>query len=235
MRDLNQPTALPAVALSHDNETRREYPQQNCIHDLFELQSDRRADCDAVVFGDIKCTYAELNRRSNQLARYLRKLGVGPEVLVGLCVERSINMVVGLLGILKAGGAYVPLDPAYPKDRIAYIMSDARAPVLLTEQKLLSSLPEQEAQVVLLDKHWLSIASEVDDNLSPSATAENLAYVIYTSGSTGKPKGVQLEHRSVVNFLTSMRQTPGLTEDDTLAAVTTICFDIAGLEIYLPL
>ncbi len=230
----NQSPSLHGVALPNQD-THQDYPRDACVHELFEIQSNRRSGSDAVVFGDIKCTYAELNRRSNQLARYLRKLGVGPEVLVGLCLERSINMVVGLLGILKAGGAYVPLDPAYPKDRIAYIMSDACAPVLLTEQKLLSSLPEQQARVVLLDEHWPLIASEEEGNLSPSASAENLAYVIYTSGSTGKPKGVQLEHRSVVNFLTSMRQTPGLNEDDTLAAVTTICFDIAGLEIYLPL
>ena len=231
----NQSLSSHGVALPFQADPHQDYPRDACVHELFEIQSERRPDRDAVVFGQTKCTYAELNRRSNQLANHLRKLGVGPDVLVGLCVERSINMVVGLLGILKAGGAYVPLDPAYPKDRIAYILSDACAPVLLTEQKLLSSLPEQQAEVVLIDSDWPLIASEESNNLSRGACAENLAYVIYTSGSTGNPKGVQLEHRSVVNFLTSMRQVPGLTEDDTLAAVTTICFDIAGLEIYLPL
>ncbi|MDP9161728.1 MAG: AMP-binding protein, partial [Acidobacteriota bacterium] len=221
--------------MPNQNVTHRDYPRYACIHDLFELQSERRANCDAVIFCGTKCTYAELNQRSNQLAHYLRKLGVGPDVLVGLCLERSINMVVGLLGILKAGGAYVPVDPAYPKDRIAYIMSDSCAPVFVTEQKLRKALSEQQAKVVLLDTDWPSISAESAENPPRSAAPGNLAYVIYTSGSTGKPKGVQLEHRSVVNFLTSMRDTPGMTEDDTLAAVTTICFDIAGLEIYLPL
>src|SRR5437667_11010037 len=144
-------------------------------------------------------------------------------------------MVVGLLGILKAGGAYVPLNPAYPKDRIAYIMEDARAPVLLTQQKLLPGLPRPQAEVVLLDAHWSSIAKEDSDNPAPKAKAENLAYVIYTSGSTGKPKGVQLEHRSVVNFLCTMQTEPGFAPSDVLVAVTTLSFDIAGLEMYLPL
>ena len=217
------------------NNTVREYPRDCCVHELFQAQAERRAQCAAVAFENERLTYDELNRRSNQLARYLRKLGVGPDVLVGLCVERSLGMVVGLMGILKAGGAYVPLDPAYPKDRIAYIMEDARAPVLLTEQMLLASLPGQQANVVLLDAHWPAIEKEETSNLSSVTKAENLAYVIYTSGSTGKPKGVQLEHRSVVNFLCTMQDEPGLTETDVVAAVTTLCFDIAGLEIYLPL
>jgi amino acid adenylation domain-containing protein len=217
------------------NNTVREYPRDCCVHELFQVQAERRAQFVAVAFENQQLTYEELNRRSNQLARYLRKLGVGPDVLVGLCVERSLDMVIGLMGILKAGGAYVPLDPAYPKDRIAYIMEDARAPVLLTQQALLASLPEQQANVVLLDAHWSAIGNEETSNLSPLAKAENLAYVIYTSGSTGKPKGVQLEHRSVVNFLCTMQDEPGLDESDVVAAVTTLCFDIAGLEIYLPL
>ncbi|PYV69596.1 MAG: amino acid adenylation protein [Acidobacteria bacterium] len=217
------------------NETLRHYPRDSCVHRLFEDQAERRTQSVAAAFEDQRFTYQELNCRSNQLARYLRKRGVGPDVLVGLCVERSLDMVVGLLGILKAGGAYVPLDPAYPKDRIAYIMEDARAPVLLTQQKLLPGLPRPQAEVVLLDAHWSSIAKEDSDNPAPKAKAENLAYVIYTSGSTGKPKGVQLEHRSVVNFLCTMQTEPGLAETDVVAAVTTLCFDIAGLEIYLPL
>src|SRR5581483_7768935 len=217
------------------NNTSREYPRYSCVHQLFEEQAARRGDCVAVAFDDQKLTYAELNCRANQLARYLRERGVGPDVLVGLCVERSLDMVVGLLGILKAGGAYVPLDPAYPKDRIAYIMEDASAPVLLTQEKLLPALPEQQTEVVLLDAHWPDISKHSGDNVECLAAPGNLAYVIYTSGSTGKPKGVQLEHRSVVNFLCSMQQEPGLAEDDVVAAVTTLCFDIAGLEIYLPL
>ena len=218
------------------NDTVRDYPRNPCLHELVEMQAQRRGKAVAVVFEGQELTYEELNRRSNQLAQYLRKRGVGPEVLVGLCVERSLDMIVGLLGILKAGGAYVPLDPAYPKDRIVYIMEDARAPILLTQEKLLPGLPQEQVEVVLLDGHWSSIAKEDPDNNPVGTTkGENLAYVIYTSGSTGKPKGVQLEHRSVVNFLCAMAEEPGIREDDVVAAVTTICFDIAGLELYLPL
>jgi amino acid adenylation domain-containing protein len=217
------------------NATESDYPRDACVHELIEHQAERRDDSVAVTFEDQHLTYFDLNRRANHLAHYLRKRGVGPDVLVGLCVERSLDMIVGLLGILKAGGAYVPLDPAYPKDRIAYILEDASAPVLITQQKLLPGLPEQSAEVVLLDTDWSSIAKEECSNLSRRAKSQNLAYVIYTSGSTGKPKGVQLEHRSVVNFLWSVQKEPGLHEDDIVAAVTTLCFDIAGLEIYLPL
>ncbi len=217
------------------NNTARDYPQNLCVHQLFEAQVARRGDRVAVAFEEQKLTYAELNRRANQLARYLRERGVGPDVLVGLCVERSLDMVVGLLGILKAGGAYVPLDPAYPKDRIAYIMEDASAPVLITQERLLPGLPDQQAEVVLIDAQWSSIASRSGEDLECVSQARNLAYVIYTSGSTGQPKGVQLEHRSVVNFLCTMQDEPGIREDDVVAAVTTLCFDIAGLEIYLPL
>lgn len=217
------------------NDTARKYPQYLCVHTLFERQVQLRGDSPAVAYQGQNVSYAELNRRSNQLARHLRGRGVGPEILVGLCVERSVEMVVALLGILKAGGAYVPLDPAYPSDRITYILEDASAPVLLTQERLLGKIPKQQAEVVLLDAHWPAIACEEASNLGQSAQPENLAYVIYTSGSTGKPKGVQLEHRSVVNFLCSMQVEPGLRSSDVMAAVTTLCFDIAGLEIYLPL
>ena len=216
------------------NCTARDYPRDACIHELFEEQAEFRRDSTAVRFEDQKLTYGELNARSNQLARYLRARGVGPDVLVGLCVERSLDMVVGLLGILKAGGAYVPIDPGYPSDRIAYIMTNASAPVLLTQHGLTGILPEQGAQI-LVDGDWDRIAREEAGNLGRTSEANNLAYVIYTSGSTGLPKGVEVQHRSVVNFLCSMQEEPGITPDDVLAAVTTICFDIAGLEIYLPL
>src|SRR5438034_5236182 len=151
------------------NDTVRDYPRDLCVHELVEMQAQRRGKSVAVVFEGQQLSYEELNHRSNQLAHYLRKQGVGPDILVGLCVERSLDMVVGLLGILKAGGAYVPLDPAYPKDRIAYIMEDARAPVLLTQQKLLPGLPRPQAEVVLLDAHWSSIAKEDSDNPAPKA------------------------------------------------------------------
>lgn len=217
------------------NETEREYPRRVCVHELFERQAQTNPSRVAVAFEGQKLTYGELNCRANQVARYLRERGVGPDVLVGLCVERSVDMVVGLLAILKAGGAYVPLDPAYPKDRVAYIMEDANSPVLITERRLLGALPEQQAEIVLIGEDWARIGQEESSNLGHVVESSNLAYVIYTSGSTGKPKGVQLEHRSVVNFLCSMQAEPGLEPSDVIAAVTTLCFDIAGLEIYLPL
>jgi amino acid adenylation domain-containing protein len=160
---------------------------------------------------------------------------VGAEVLVGLCVERSLEMMVGLLGILKAGGAYVPLDPSYPADRVKYVLEDAHVRVLLTQETLVSSLPETSAEVICLDGDWPLIGKQDGGPVGADVGPENLAYVIYTSGSTGKPKGVQLEHRSVVNFLCSMEREPGMASDDTLVAVTTLSFDIAGLELYLPL
>jgi len=155
--------------------------------------------------------------------------------LVGICVERSLEMLVGLLGILKAGGAYVPLDPAYPQERLAFMLSDSQLSVLLTQQQLLERLPKHEAHVVCLDTDWETISKNSKENPVSSATSDDLAYVIYTSGSTGKPKGVQIAHGAVVNFLKSMEREPGLTESDTLLAVTSISFDIAALELYLPL
>src|SRR6185503_6036343 len=190
----------------------------------------------ALVHDEQQLTYAELNTRANRLAHHLRSTGVGPETLVGICTERSIEMVVSLLAILKAGGAYVPLDPAYPQERLSFMLRDAGVEVLITEQALRESLPELRAKVVCVDSDWGKIAQESGENLKAAAGGpDNLAYVIYTSGSTGKPKGVQISHRAVVNFLTSMRERPGLTDKDTLVAVTTLSFDIAGLEIYLPL
>ena len=249
------------------NKSGVKYPQDQCIHQLFEAQVEKTPDAVAVSFEGEQLTYRELNHRANQLAHYLQKLGVGPEVLVGICVERSLEMVVALLGILKAGGAYVPLDPAYPQERLALILSDSQTSILLTQQKLLEKLPAHQARVLCLDTNWEHNSSENLVNLVPigfefdtysliapplprgaggvpNLTWENsvnlttcdcLAYVIYTSGSTGKPKGVQIPHSAVVNFLTSMQRQPGLTQSDVLLAVTTISFDIAALELYLPL
>jgi len=217
------------------NRTAQDYPEQKCIHELFEAQSERTPDAVAVVDDQEQVSYGELNRRANQLAHYLRQFGVGPEVLVGLLVERSVRMVVGLLGILKAGGSYVPLDAAYPSKRLALMLEDAQVRLLLTEEKLIEVLPEHHAKVVRLDADGEAIARESVENPVRVTGPANTAYVIYTSGSTGKPKGVQIPHRAVVNFLTSMSKQPGLTERDTFLAVTTLSFDIAGLEIYLPL
>ncbi|NEQ79118.1 MAG: amino acid adenylation domain-containing protein, partial [Moorea sp. SIO2I5] len=214
------------------NQTQADYPKDICIHQLFEAQVEKTPDAVAVVFEEQQLTYRELNQRANQLAHYLKKLGVKPEVLVGICVERSLEMVVGLLGIFKAGGAYVPIDPTYPQERLALILSDSQTSLLLTQQHLQENLPPHTAHVLCLDTDWETISSE---NLPNTATSENLAYLIYTSGSTGKPKGVQIPHRAVVNFLQSMGREPGLRASDTLFAVTSISFDIAALELYLPL
>ncbi|PSB41219.1 non-ribosomal peptide synthetase, partial [Chamaesiphon polymorphus] len=217
------------------NNTAREYPQDKCIHQLFEEQVAKTPKAIAVVFEQQELTYQQLNHRANQLAHHLQTLGVKPEVLVGICVERSLEMVVGLLGILKAGGAYVPLDPSYPTERLSYMVSDAEIEVLLTQENLLSTLPSHVAQVVCLDPDGGVIESHSPENLVTSVSAANLAYVIYTSGSTGAPKGVQICHSSVVNFLSDMRCFPGVSPEDTFNAVTTISFDIAALELYLPL
>jgi amino acid adenylation domain-containing protein len=210
-------------------------PTGSCVHQMFEAQVERTPDAVAVVFEDGQLTYRELHQRANQLAHHLRSLGVGPEVLVGLCVEPSLDMLVGLLGILKAGAAYVPLDPAYPKERLAFMLEDSQATVLVTQQRLLAGFPQHRAQVVCLDMDRETVAAKDRGNPVSGVTGGNLAYVIYTSGSTGKPKGVLIPHRAVVNFLQAMRQQPGLTSEDILLAVTTLSFDIAVLELLLPL
>jgi amino acid adenylation domain-containing protein len=215
------------------NDTNRGYPKDKCIHELFEAQVEKTPDAIAVVFEKQQLTYRELNTRANQLAHYLKKHGVGPEVLVGICIERSIEMIVGLLAILKAGGVYLPLDPDYPKERLSFMLEDAQVRVVLTQQQFLSSINHQ--RVVCLDSDLHKITTQSTNNPQSNVTADNLAYVIYTSGSTGKPKGVMIQHGSVVNFLDSMAREPGLSETDTLLAVTTLSFDIAGLEIYLPI
>ena len=217
------------------NDTRVDYPRDFCLPQLLEAAAGERGETIAVEFEGRTLSYAELDRRSNQLAHLLTKRGVGPDRLVGVCIERSMEMVVALLGVLKAGAAYVPLDPAYPSDRIQYVLDDARVAILLTQESLVATLPETSAEVICLDPAWRAIDHETSESVTTKVKPENLAYVIYTSGSTGKPKGVQLEHRSLVNFLYSMRREPGMTADDVLIAVTTLSFDIAGLELYLPL
>jgi amino acid adenylation domain-containing protein/non-ribosomal peptide synthase protein (TIGR01720 family) len=205
------------------------------LHGWIEEQVRQAPAAPAVEFEASRLTYGELDARANRLARHLRRLGVGPETLVGLALERSLEMVVAVLAVLKAGGAYVPIDPEYPKERLAHMLDDARVPVLLTQESLLARLPEHGARVVAVDRDAEAIAAESAEPVAGGAAPPNLAYVIYTSGSTGKPKGVQIPHSAVVNFLNSMRKRPGLTGADTLLAVTTLSFDIAGLELYLPL
>lgn len=217
------------------NHTQRDYPLDKGVHELFEEQVERTPEAVAVMFEDEQVTYGELNRRANRLAHYLRSQGVGPEVMVGVFVERSIEMIVGLLGILKAGGAYVPLDPSLPAERLGWMIEDTGAPVIFTQQSLVSALPSHDAKVVSYDADVEQIAQQPNDNPINSVNGDNLAYVIFTSGSTGRPKGAQITHRGFTNFLLAMIEQPGITADDVTLAVTTISFDISGLEIYLPL
>lgn len=217
------------------NDTQMKYPRKLCIHELFEAQVQRTPAARAIVFETQQLSYHELNNRANKLANYLHDKGVGPEVLVGIYVERSLEMVIGILGVLKAGGAYVPMDPGYPVKRIAFMLDDARVPVLLTQKRLLENLPECKARVICLDSDWKKIVKYSAENPDYKVAPVNLAYVIYTSGSTGRPKGVQIQHNSVVNFLYSMCKQPGITKEDICLSVTTLSFDIAVLEIFLPL
>ncbi|HWB61011.1 MAG TPA: amino acid adenylation domain-containing protein, partial [Chthoniobacteraceae bacterium] len=217
------------------NETRRDFPATQCIHDLVRISAGKNPGKTAVVFGNDSLSYSELESRAGRLAHHLRARGVAAGDLVGLCIERSCDMVVAMLGILKAGAAYVPLDPAYPRERIAHMVADSGAALIVTQRSLAAGLPSGGAILLCLDEEWPRIGQEPGDKSLPAASPEGVAYVIYTSGSTGKPKGIAIEHRSVVNFLESMRHEPGLGADDTLLAVTTISFDIAALEIFLPL
>ncbi|MEM1168725.1 MAG: amino acid adenylation domain-containing protein [Cyanobacteria bacterium P01_H01_bin.35] len=222
------------------NDTAMEYPQDKCIYQLFEQQVERTPNLVAVVFEEKQLTYQELNGKVNQLARYLQDLGVGPEVLVGLCIDRSLDMIIAMLGILKAGGAYVPLDPAYPRERLAFMVEDAGLSIIVTEEKLAANLLElttlaTSCRIVNLDNDREKISKQSSENLDSKLSSENLAYIIYTSGSTGKPKGVQIAHKSVVNCLYHSAITFEVTDRDVLVAVASISFDMAVFEIYLPL
>ena len=229
--DLQLLTSLEQRLLLREwNDTQVDYSEETCLHELFEAQAKNSPDHAALVFRDRESTYEDLNRRANQLAHHLKKLGVGPDVCVGICLERSPEMIVALLGVLKAGGAYLPLDPAYPKERLAFMLADSQARVLLTQRNLLEQL-EEDVQRVCLDTDWERLAQESEDNPARESTAQNLAYVIYTSGSTGRPKGVMISHRNVVNFFTGMDKCFPPEEKGTWLAVTSISFDISVLEL----
>ncbi|HZW59305.1 MAG TPA: amino acid adenylation domain-containing protein, partial [Woeseiaceae bacterium] len=217
------------------NATTSAYPAQATLPALVTAQAARTPAAVAVRYADETLSYAELEARSNRLARHLQALGVDRGTLVGVALERSPQLLAGLLGILKAGAAYLPLDPSFPQERLAFMLSDAQVPVLLTEQGLRESLPAHAAEVVSLDGDRERIAAQSAAAVETPATAEDLAYVIYTSGSTGRPKGVQIPHRAVVNFLTAMQHEPGLGSEDVLLSVTTLSFDISVLELFLPL
>jgi len=217
------------------NDTQTEYPKDLCIHQLFEAQVERSPDATAVVFENQQLTYRELNNRANQLAHYLQKLGVAPDVLVGIYMERSLEMVIGLLGILKAGGAYVPLDPSYPKERLSFMLSDSQASVLLTQQKLVAALSEHQTRVIYLDDYQKLTASESEENLVSGVKPENLAYVIYTSGSTGKPKGTMIPHRGIVNYLSWCTKTYSVADGCGAPVHSSIGFDATITSLFSPL
>jgi amino acid adenylation domain-containing protein len=215
------------------NDTKTENPQDLCIHQLFEAQAERTPDAIAVVFEAEQLTYRELNRRANQLAHHLRALGVGPDVLVAICVERSLEMIIGLLGILKAGGAFVPVDPAYPKERLAFMLKDAQVPVLLTQERFAAGLPEHKAKVIRLDLGWETFSCQSGENPSGSILHENLAYVIYTSGSTGQPKGVLVSHGAIADHCRNAQRYYELDSRDVVLQFASLSFDVS-LEEILP-
>ena len=217
------------------NDTKREFTQSACIQDLFSAQAARTPAAIAVVCEDQRLTYGELEVRANQLAHHLQSLGVRPDVLVGLCLERSVEMIVGLLGVLKAGGAYVPLDPGYPQERLAFMIQDSQASVLLTQSDVLDRLPAGSARVVCLDTEAATLSALPHDAPPVAVTADHLAYVIYTSGSTGRPKGVMLAHRGVVNLITYEGALVGLGPQVPVLQYASIGFDTSVSQIFGPL
>jgi len=213
------------------NDTATDYPQDKCIHELFEVQVEKTPDAVAVIFENQQLSYRELNRRANQLAHYLRSLGVKPEVLVGICVERSLDMVIGLLAILKAGGAYVPIDPSYPQERLAFMLEDASVSVLLTQTRLVETLPSHKTKVICLDTDWNAIAQESQENPFSQVKSDNLAYINYTSGSTGKPKGVEVVHRGVIRLLFGIDYV-NLDAAQRFLQMASISFDASTFELW---
>jgi amino acid adenylation domain-containing protein len=217
------------------NNTDKQYEREVCLHELFERQVDRSPDAVALVYEEMELTYRELDQRSNKLAHYLRDIGIGPESLVGVFMERSLEMVIALYGILKSGGAYVPLDPEYPEERIQYMASDTNVPVILTQRHLEKKLPETRTKIISVDSNWDDISKMRNarpDNLN---TENNLAYVIYTSGSTGKPKGVMNEHRGICNRLFWMQDEYKMNERDRVLQKTPFSFDVSVWEFFWPL
>ena len=214
------------------NNTQVDYSQIKCIHTLFEEQVERTPDAIAVVFENQQLTYTELNGRANQLAHYLQKLGVKADTLVGICVERSLEMMVGLLGILKAGGAYVPLDPEYPQERLSFMLEDSQVKVLVTQAKLVKSIPEHQAQLICLDTEWEKIAQNITSNPESAAKPENLTYIIYTSGSTGKPKGVLVNHANVVRLFAATDSWYHFNPQDVWTLFHSYAFDFSVWEMW---
>ena len=217
------------------NDTRVPFADDTCIHTLIERRTAEQPDAPAILFRDEVISFAELNRRANQVAHYLIGHGTDPDTIVGLCVERSVNLVTGLLGIMKAGAAYVPLDPNYPSERLEWMLEDSGAPLLITQAALLDQLPHTDARTICLDLDWPEIASHADGNPESQAGPEDLAYVIYTSGSTGKPKGVMIRHKGVCNLADAQARAFGLGPKDRMLQFASISFDASIFEIVMGL
>ncbi|MFY7802846.1 MAG: non-ribosomal peptide synthetase, partial [Limnoraphis robusta] len=216
------------------NQTQTPFKNLACIHQLFETQAQQTPDAVALVDEYQQLSYQQLNIIANQLAHYLQKQGIQPEQTIGICLERSCEMVIALLAVIKVGATYIPLDPAYPPDRLNYIINNAKISLIITQISL-NNLQFSVQNILQLDEHWSIITQQKSDNLSPDISLDNLAYIIYTSGSTGQPKGVQISHRALSNFLLGINQTLNCTPSDILLSVTSLSFDIAALELYLPL
>jgi aspartate racemase len=214
------------------NASHSDFPKDVCVHELFEAQAAHRADAVAAVSEDQELTYRELNSRANKLAHHLLSLGVGPEKLVGICMERSLETIVGILGTLKAGGAFLPLDPKYPPERLAFMLEDAQASVLLTQQRLMGRLPQRVSQIICLDADWSLMANRSQENPASGAKPDNLVYVIYTSGSSGLPKGVEIEHTSLVNLITWHQTVFHVTATDRATQLAGPAFDASVWEIW---
>ena len=218
------------------NDTRTDYPRTRTVAELFEAQAEKTPDAPAVISRNGTLTYADLNRKANQLAHHLGRLGVGAKRMVGVCLDRSPDLIVGLLGILKAGGAYVPIDASYPRERIAFLFSDAALPLVLTQRELVAQLPiDATVQPLCLDSDWAGIARETEENPKGAATADSLAYVIYTSGSTGTPKGVEITHAALANHMFWMQEAFPLVPEDRVLQKTPISFDASVWEFFAPL
>ncbi len=245
--DLDQPVAAASWSegqvlsqedlrqLAHWNATTRPYPLERSLHSLVEEQVDRSPNAIAVRYEEGQLTYAELDARANQLARILQESGVGPDTLVGVCLERSLEMVVALLATLKAGGAYVPMDPTYPAARLGFMIRDAKVPVLLIQEHLLDRLPKTACRVIVVDRERPQVASQQSERLPNTVKSGQLAYMIYTSGSTGQPKGALNTHRGIVNRLLWMQETFGLDPTDRVLQKTPFSFDVSVWEIFWPL
>jgi amino acid adenylation domain-containing protein len=214
------------------NATQRDYDLSQPLHELFVAQVNRTPNAIAVIFEQQQLTYRELNTQANQLAHHLQTLGIKPETLMGVCVERSLEMVVCLLGVLKAGGAYVPIDPEYPQERIAYMLDDSQVKILLTQEKLLAQLPKHQGHTICIDADWQEISTQPNTNPDSSVQPENLAYVIYTSGSTGKPKGAMNTHKGICNRLLWMQEAYQINSTDSVLQKTPFSFDVSVWEFF---